>query len=126
RRGLSIFLAVSMTCAAALAAGPADLIEAVQTGNSPAAIKLLEQKINVNGTSSDGTTALHWAAPNADADMVERLIKAGANVNAKNEFGATPISEAAAATNAAVLEKLLKAGANPNTPGPDGMTPLMM
>ena len=49
----------------------------------------------MNGTSSDGTTALHWAVHNADADMVERLIRAGANVNAKNEFGTTPMSEAA-------------------------------
>jgi ankyrin repeat protein len=125
-RSLSILLVLSLVCTAALAAGPADLIDAVQSGNSAAAIKLLDQKINVNGTSSDGTTALHWAAHNADADMVDRLLKAGANANAKNEFGATPISEAAAAGNTAVLEKLLKAGANPNTPGPDGMTPLMV
>ena len=40
----------------------------------------------------DGTTPLHWAAHNNDADAVDRLIKAGANVNAKNEFGATPMS----------------------------------
>jgi uncharacterized protein len=110
----------------ALAAGPADLIEAVQSGNTAVAIKLIDQKVNVNGTSPDGTTALHWAVHNADADMVDRLIRAGANVNTKNEYGVTPISEAASVGNTAVLEKLLKAGADPNTSGVDGMTPLMI
>ena len=94
RRALSIALVLAIACSTALAAGPADLIDAVQAGNATAAIKLLDQKVNVNGTTSDGTTALHWAVHNADVDMVERLIRAGANVNAKNEFGTTPMSEA--------------------------------
>src|SRR5262245_7730237 len=116
RKLFSAVLALTVACTAAFAAGPADLIDAVQSGNAAAAIKLLDQKVNGNGTTSDGTTALHWAAHNADVDMVERLIRAGANVNAKNEFGTTPISEAVAAGNTAVLEKLLKAGADPNAP----------
>lgn len=127
-RMLSVLLVVILSCVTAFAAGPAgpaDLIEAVQAGNTAAAVKLIDQKINVNGTSADGTTALHWAAHHADADMVDRLIRAGANVNARNEFGATPISEAVSVANTAVLEKLLKAGADPNTPLVDGMTPLM-
>lgn len=126
RRIFLLVLALAFACGTALAAGPADLIDAVQSGNTAAAIKLIDQKVNVNGTASDGTTALHWAAHNADAELVDRLIRAGANVNVKNEFGTTPISEAASVGDNAVLEKLLKAGANPNTPGPDGMTPLMV
>ena len=125
RRIFAVVLVLAAACATAIAAGPADLIDAVQTGNSAAAIKLLDQKVNVNGTSVDGTTALHWAVHNSDVDMVDRLIRAGANVNAKNEFGTTPMSEGVSAGNTAVLEKLLKAGANPNTPLVDGMTPLM-
>src|SRR6185369_5733686 len=112
-----------------LAAGPADLIDAVQSGNTTAAIKLIEAKVDVNSKSADGTTALHWAVNNADAGMVDRLIKAGANVNVKNEFGLAPIVEAANVGNTAILESLLKAGANANTPGPSdagGMTPLMI
>ena len=34
----------------------------------------------------DGTTALHWAVHNDNADLVERLIDAGANVNASNQL----------------------------------------
>jgi uncharacterized protein len=127
RRVASLILVLAVAAwSSALAAGPADLIEAVQSGNTAAAIKLIDQKVNVNGTSPDGTTALHWAAHNADSDMVDRLIRAGANVNAKNEYGVTPISEAASVGNTAVLEKLLKAGADPNTSAVDGMTPLMV
>ena len=58
------FLFSRLACGTALAAGPADLIDAVQTGNTAAAIKLIDQKVNVNGTSADGTTALHWAVHN--------------------------------------------------------------
>ena len=125
RNALSLAIVLSMACATAWA-GPAELVDAVQTRNTAAAIKLLDQKVNVNGTSPDGTTALHWAVHNADADMVDRLLRAGANVNAKNEFGTTPISEAVNVGNTAVLEKLLKAGADPNTLLTDGMTPLMV
>jgi ankyrin repeat protein len=103
-----------------------DLIDAVQAGNSAAAIKLIDQKVNVNAKTSDGTTALHWAAHHNNADLVDRLIRAGADVNAKNEFGSTPLWEAVSELGTAVVEKLLKAGADANHLGPDGMTPLMM
>jgi ankyrin repeat protein len=76
--------------------------------------------------ADDGTTPLHWAAHNNDADAVDRLIKSGANVNAKNEFGVTPLSEAASNGNTVIMEKLLKAGADPNSPAADGMTVLMI
>ena len=127
RKVLSLVFVLSLASVAAFAAaGPADLVDAVQAGNTAAAIKLIDAKVNVNGTAADGTTALHWAVHNADADMVDRLIRAGANVNVKNEYGASPIVEAANVGNTAVIEKLLKAGADANTPSADGMTPLMI
>jgi ankyrin repeat protein len=126
RNVLSITLAAALTVGTAFAAGPADLIDAVQAGNKAAAIKLIDAKVNVNTTSSDGTTALHWAVHNADVDLVDRLVTAGANVNVKNEFGASPIVEAATVGNTAIIEKLLKAGADANTTAADGMTPLMI
>src|SRR5215831_19875665 len=106
---LVLAFSLALTPLTGLAAGPADLIDAVQSGNTTAAIKLIEAKVDVNGTSADGTTALHWAVHNADAGMVDRLIKAGANVNVKNEYGLAPIVEAANVGNTAILESLLKA-----------------
>src|SRR5678816_30948 len=106
--------------------GQAALIDAVQMGNRTAAVKLIDQKVDVKVSSGDGTTALHWAAHNADADLVDRLIKAGANVNAKNEFGSTPIVEAALSNSTPVIASLLKAGANANATYTDGQTVLMI
>jgi ankyrin repeat protein len=102
------------------------LVDAAKNGDHAGAIKLIDQKVNVNTPEADGTTALHWAAHNNDADLVDKLIQAGANSKVKNDFGATPMSEAAANSNTAIIEKLLKAGADPDSPGADGVTALMV
>ena len=104
----------------------ATLIDAVQTGNRAAAVKLIDQRVDVKTPAPDGTTALHWAAHNGDADLVDRLIKAGANVNAKNEFGSTPLIEAALANSTPVIESLVKAGADVDATYVDGETVLMI
>lgn len=106
--------------------GQANLVDAIQTGNRSAALKLIDQKVDVKAATADGTTALHWAAHNGDADLVDRLIKAGANVNAKNEFGSTPIVEAALSNSSAIIASLLKAGADANATYTDGQTVLMI
>jgi len=69
RRVLSLLVIIGIACSTGWAAGPADLIDAIQARNTSSAIKLLDQKVNVNSTTADGTTALHWAVHNADADM---------------------------------------------------------
>jgi ankyrin repeat protein len=125
RRVAFLFLVVGLFSGAAFAAGPADLIDAVQAGNTAAAVKLIDQKVDVNERTTDGTTALHWASHHGNADLVDRLIRAGADVKAKNEFGSTPIWEAVNEGSAPIIEKLLKAGADANYRGPDGMTLLM-
>jgi ankyrin repeat protein len=106
--------------------GDASLVDLVKADNRQAAIALLEQHVNVNTATPDGTTALHWAAHNGNVELAGRLLSAGANANAKNQFGATPMSEAALVGNAAIIEKLLKAGADPDSPGPNGQTALML
>jgi uncharacterized protein len=81
--------------------------------------------VDAKARSADGTTALHWAAHNGDAALVERLIKAGADVNAKNDYGSTPMAEAAERADARILALLLKAGADVESPNPHGQTALM-
>ncbi len=112
--------------AAAGSASAADLVDAVQRNDAAAAIAELENGADANAPSVDGTTALHWAAHNDNADLVERLIEAGANVNASNDYGATPLTEAAVVGNADVVELLVAGGADVNAPGKDGQTPLMV
>src|SRR5688500_1826816 len=86
---------LKVAVAAFAAAADNQLVQAVQSGNKAGALKLIDQRVDVNTPSADGTTALHWAVYQNDIELVDRLIKAGANANAKNEFGSTPMSEAA-------------------------------
>ena len=77
-----------LACTALCSAGP--LVDAVRDGNRTEALALLEQHADANDRMVDGTTPLHWAVHNGDADLVQRLIKAGANVAAINDYGSTP------------------------------------
>ncbi len=107
---------------------PADdlrLIDAVKNGNRAAVRSLLEQRVNVNAASADGTTALAWAANRDDLETAELLIRAGANLNAATDYGVTPLSLACTNRSAAMVERLLNAGANPNAFQWTGETPLM-
>src|SRR6478609_8484097 len=86
-------------------AQPVPLIDAVRSKDRETAVKLLQAgtRASVNQRSVDGTTALHWAVYNDDADLAGRLIKAGADVNARNDYGATPLSQAAVTGNVPVI-----------------------
>jgi ankyrin repeat protein len=76
-------------------------------------------------TSPDGTTALHWAARDRDAALVERLLRDGADANAANRYGVTPLQLAAENGDVAVMRALLAAGADANAVLPEGETVLM-
>ena len=121
----AVLAIASLFAVSALGAAVAPLVDAVKSRDRAAALKLIEQRVNVNSPEPDGTTALHWAVHQDDLDLVERLIKAGAKVNVENDYGSTPMSEAAMVGNAAIFEKLLKAGADVNSPNADGQTALM-
>ena len=45
------------------------------------------QKADVNAAQGDGSTALHWAVYNGDAELVRLLLAAGADVKAKTRLG---------------------------------------
>jgi ankyrin repeat protein len=109
---------------AATAAKPS-LLDAAESGDRPAALKLLAAKADPNTVGPDGTTAIMYAAANNDLDLVRALIKAGANVKLMNQFGTSAITEASIIGATPVIDALLKAGADPNTKNPDGETPLM-
>jgi uncharacterized protein len=121
RRALGLVILGSSATVAA--AGP--LLDAARDKNSEAAIALIDQRADVNERSGDGTTVLHWAAHNGDAELVKQLIEAGANAKATNDYGATPMSEAAELGDAGIIGQLLKAGADVESPNPEGQTALM-
>jgi ankyrin repeat protein len=108
-------------------AGAADssLVNAVKAGNRAAALRILQQKVDVNAGEPNGTTPLHYAVYQEDLDLVDRLLKAGAKPSVVNDFGSTPMSEAAEVGNAAIIKLLLKAGADVNSRNREGQTALM-
>src|SRR5688572_31599651 len=90
RRPFYVFSVAALLSVATAASGAtATLLEAVEQGNRPAALRLLAGGANPNTPGPDGTTPLMWAAAHADLDLVRALIRAKANVSAKNHFGTT-------------------------------------
>lgn len=127
-------LAALLGCALVLGAASAwaqdapvaSLVDVAQGKDHEAAVALLAKGADVHARGVDGTTALHWAVYNDDADLVQRLIKAGADVSAVNDYGASPLRQAATVADPVVIRALLKAGANANEANAEGETPLMI
>lgn len=107
------------------AAHAAAIVEAARADDAAAVMSALEGGTAVDATSSDGTTALHWAVYNANAELVKSLVDAGADVDASNDYGSTPLSEAAMRGNVEIIRTLLEAGAEVDAAGDDGETALM-
>jgi ankyrin repeat protein len=109
------------------AAGQSLVADAAQQGNKDAVKALLKQAADVNAAQGDGMTALHWAAVNGDAEMVDMLVYAGANIRATTRIGAyTPLYLASQRGHAAAIKSLLKAGGDVKAGTPNGTTPLMV
>jgi ankyrin repeat protein len=107
------------------AAGDVRLVEAVKANNTEAVRALLKQKVDVDASLGDGSTALHWAVHRDDMATVDLLLGAGARANVANDLGATPLHLACTNRNGAMVGKLLKAGADPNATLERGATVLM-
>lgn len=101
------------------------LLEAVETGDTATALRLLEAGADPNALTADGASALMWAAYQDDPELVEALLAAGADPNVQNDFGSSAITEAAIIGSEYVIAALIDAGADPNTRNPEGETPLM-
>ena len=111
---LVALLSAGVVSTAAAAARAMPLIEAVKRGDAATVRTLVAQKVNVNATEPDGTTALHWAADLGDVRTVDLLLKAGAVLKSTNRYGATPFGLATAKGHAAVIERFLQAGEDAN------------
>jgi ankyrin repeat protein len=123
---VAVLLAGVLTALAGTTGTGSTLLEAAQSGDHIAAVRLLSVKgTDVNATGADGATAIMYAAANGDLELVRALIKAGANVKLANQFGTSALTEAAIIGSAPIIEALVKAGADPNFRTPNGETPLM-
>ena len=99
------------------------LPDAARVQDSKTVRALIEDKVDVNARSSDGSTALLWSAHWNDVTTAELLLRAGADTNAVNDFGTSPISEACLNGSTAMVRLLLQNHANPNLAIATGETP---
>jgi ankyrin repeat protein len=129
-RGIRAIVAIGLLSfgAAALADTPkqtlGDLVRAGKRESVLAAIT--SPDVNVNEKAPDGSTALMWAAFNADRELVRALLKAGAKADVTSHYGATALSEAIKLDDIEMVRALLDAGANVNSPNLDNQTALML
>ncbi|NES23628.1 MAG: protein kinase, partial [Symploca sp. SIO3E6] len=81
---------------------------------------------DVNSKSASGSTLLHWAAREAEKDVVALLIAKGVDVNARDNQGTTPLHNAliSRSDNQDVAQLLIDQGADVNAKNNQGRTPL--
>ncbi len=108
-----------------LLAGDLRLIDAVKNNDTAAVRALIAQRVDVNATEVDGSTALHWAAQRDNSEIASLLLAAGANPKAANRYKVTPLFLAATNGSETIIERLLEAGADPNGTSEEGETALM-
>src|SRR4051794_28703369 len=113
-RKFLLAIGVLATLAADAMAQDLRLVQAAKAAEEAQVMALLAKGADPNQRSADGTTALHWAARNNDAMLVDRLLRAGARPHTENRYGVTPIALACESGSAAIVERLLKAGVSAN------------
>jgi ankyrin repeat protein len=119
--------AIGLSAVLGAAAPAASIADAAMRHDAASVRALLAEHGDVNAAQGDGMTALHWAASQADADLVGALLHAGADINKTTRLGGyEPLHLAAQAGSAPVIELLLAAGARVGAPTTTGATSLML
>lgn len=72
-----------------------------------------EPECNVNETTPDGASALHWACYAGDYAVTELLLDCRADPNLRNQVGQTPLHWASMNGRVPAIRMVLLAGANP-------------
>ena len=102
------------------------LADLVQAEKRDAALGLINSGVNVNVSQGDGTTPLHWAIYNVDAELAAVLLERGARPDVINNYGSSPLAEAVKVADARLVKMLLDAGADVEAPNQEGQTVLML
>lgn len=124
-RFLNLGLGLVLMAAGVSAANDPRLVEAAKSGDANAVRSLLASGADVNSTTADGSTALHWAVHRDDVALVDQLLSAGAKADQASRYNVVPLTLAAQNGSAAVVRRLLEAGASPESVSQEGQTALM-
>ena len=104
-----------------------NLVKLAEQGDRSAVSNLLKREdVEVDRHSSEGMTALLWAAQANDLSMVKSLLEAGADPNLGNRYHITPLWLAALNRSPEMIELLIQFGADATAALPHGETPLMV
>ena len=98
------------------------LLESSQSGNNEAVQFILDLRVNVNYSNSEGKTALMLACQAGHEEVVQTLVSAEADVNLQDSAGETALMLADG--NVGIVHHLLLANANPDLQQKDGNTAL--
>lgn len=108
------------------------LMNAVNSGNLPAVRTLAAAGANLEATTEEGWTALHFTVQPSknsdrlhDAEVVKLLVSVGADLNAQNIYGQTPLFLSIENQREEMRKFLMSSGANPDIATHSGWTPLM-
>ncbi|HXP75372.1 MAG TPA: ankyrin repeat domain-containing protein [Stellaceae bacterium] len=85
----------------------------------------IAKRVNVNGTDSQGRTALSYAAELGNAQIAKELLDARASPDQRDKLGNVPLHWAANNGRIDALKVLLAAHATVDAPDRQGITPLM-
>lgn len=110
--------------AAACAAAPVSLTDAISADDLDAVRESIEQGSDLEGPLVAGMTPLMRAANRNQAAIVDALLEAGATVDASGDDGWTALHVAARADSTTVVELLLSRGADPSIRSDSGMNAL--
>lgn len=108
-RMLALFVALLVT--GPVAESP--VADAAQRSDVEAVRSLLRSGADVNAAQGDGMSALHWAATNGQAELIDVLLYAGANLEATTRLGGyRALHLASRSGRAAAVTALLEGGAD--------------
>jgi ankyrin repeat protein len=123
----SSVLLTAILCAVSTATLAAEsLPELVELGQREAALRALEDGVDVDARGPDGATALIWAAHQGDRELVAALLEREANPEIANDYGVTALAAAAVEGDAEIIGALLEAGSDVESPNAEGQTALMV
>ena len=105
---------------------PVDLPAAAIVGDLDAVRRLLDLGLPVNGTDSQGCSALLRAAGGGHRALVELLLARGADPARAANTGATPLSAAVSMRQLEIVDRQLEAGAGLEQRLPGDVTVLML
>ena len=107
------------------ATGRTKLMDAVLSGDTAQAERLLQSGASINKANKEGKTALHYAARLGHIEMIQLLAGYNAQMNPRDKNLRTPLQDALDAPQALrVIGALVKLGADANIPDNTGRLPL--